>query len=390
MCVAALEEIKLKNTKVKVINFINGMEQGGAQQILINALRYFKCNQHIDFSLYVLDENKGSKYDKIIEREQLKVTYVGNMSSKINIWGIRRLLMSYQICSAIDKIIQKEKPDIVHIHISKLLAHAASQIKKHKEVMFFDTLHSDPSRYQGYDLTLLKKCFNKYGVIPVCVTDYQVKRAKNHYTLQDVELVRNSIEIAILKNKEVSKTEAREKLGFPKNVYIVGAVGRLNAIKRYDFLMETFALLKKQKNEAMLIFAGTGPEQQNLVNLAKEYGISDSVVFLGMIENMAEVYCSIDVLAVTSVSESCSLVALEAQVFERKCVISNGVPDSVIVSDNVIRMPESATNEQWKEALLGNWDCSPKGQLSLEDYDIDTTQKHLEELYIKYATIKKS
>lgn len=380
----------MNETRLKIINIISGMEQGGAQQILINSLRYFKKSPGIEFHLYVLEHNNGSKYDRIIENENLNVTYMGLPKNKINIWGLRRFAIRQQVCCAVEKIIQKENPDIIHIHISKLLVHAYSEIKKYRDIAYLDTLHSDPYRYVGYELAVLKKCFNKYGVIPVCVTDYQIERAKEHYELKNVELVRNSIEITALQNKKISKNEAREKLNLPENAYIVGAVGRLNVIKRYDFLMETFALLKKQEPKAILIFAGTGPEQQNLENLAKKYGIANSVIFLGMIENVADVYCAIDILAVTSVSESCSLVALEAQALERKCVISNGVPDSIIVSDNVVRMPENAISEQWKEALLGNWNCSPKGPLSLEDYDIDITQKHLEDLYIKYAAIKKS
>lgn len=347
-------------------------------------MRYLKNSPSIDFSLYVLGTNTGSKYDKIIEKEKLDVTYVNISKKTINIKGVRRLITTRKVCNAVNKIITYEKPDIVHFHISKLLAHAYSIVKKYPDIVFFDTLHSDPYIYRGLELSILKRCFNKYAVTPICVTDYQLERAKQRYQLSNVELVRNSIEVEKLKNSGIKQTEAKKMMNIAEDTYVIAGIGRLNSIKRFDFLLEVFSKLKEQKENSVLLLAGTGPEKFKLEELTKNLNISDSVIFLGMVDDIIKVYSALDVLAVTSISESCSLVALEAQALGKRCVISNGVPESVIVTDLVSRMPEQATIEEWKEALLGNWATSSRGGLEFDDYDIDITQSGLEKLYIKY------
>lgn len=375
----------MSQKRIKVVNIISAMKQGGAQEILLHSLRYFKDSTTVDFSLYVLGGNTGSKYDQLIGQEALNVTYVGVSERTVGIKGIRRLVMTRRYCRAINQIILREKPDIVHFHISDLLAHAWSIVRKNHSIVFFDTLHSDPYRYNGFKLAILKRCFNQYGVVPICVTDFQEERAREHYALKKTELVRNGIPVDELQKGAVSQELARRILNLPQNAYMIGAVGRLNPIKRFDFLIVIFSLLKKQKENAVLVFAGSGAEQRRLEQLAKDYGVEDSVVFLGMIDHMENLYSAIDVLAVTSSSESCSLAALEAQSLGKRCVISSGVPDSVIVTDRVCRMPQNAGAEDWVEALLGNRRPTPQGNRTLMDYHVETSQKHLEELYLQYA-----
>lgn len=60
------------------------------------------------------------------------------------------------------------------------------------------------------------------------------------------------------------------------------AVGRLDRMKRFELLIEALA---SSATETRAIFAGRGPEQQRLAELARQKGLSERVVFAGFVDD---------------------------------------------------------------------------------------------------------
>ena len=113
----------------------------------------------------------------------------------------------------------------------------------------------------------------------------------------------------------------------PRNVRIVGYIGRLDAAKGVDVLLRAAAL----EPSLQLVVAGSGPQRDQLLDLARTLEIADRVDFLGALspEQLPGFYRSVDVLAVPSLTtptwmEQFGRVALEA--------MACGVP--VVVSDS--------------------------------------------------------
>jgi len=94
----------------------------------------------------------------------------------------------------------------------------------------------------------------------------------------------------------------------------LGFVGALSPVRGVDVLLEAFALLKNEHPHLVLHLWGTGkPEYiQHVSELAKLFGVPDSVKLMGYARNVAEIMPDYDVLVVPSRSESFSRVALEA------------------------------------------------------------------------------
>lgn len=61
----------------------------------------------------------------------------------------------------------------------------------------------------------------------------------------------------------------------------IATTARLVAWKGIDGIIRALAILKNKFPDARLLVAGDGPELENLKKLAKDTGVSDSVVFLG-------------------------------------------------------------------------------------------------------------
>lgn len=367
--------------KLRVANLMWSMEDGGAQQIVLNYLRDFQEDEDIEFTLFVYSSPSSSKYDKEIQSEGYNVVYLNRPSLPFKLPVFGKIINGYIAKRTWEKVIIPYNPDIIHVHISALLENTIPCIKKSNAEIVFDTLHSDPQRYKGRKLKRIRKFFSNIGIIPICVTEEQVKIARLHYGISDYEVLHNGIDLDYIKSSKVEKKVARKKLGILENDYVVLGVGRLNPIKNFDLLIRIFAKLKETKKNSVLLIAGEGKEKEALLNLAKELGISENVRLLGNVEETSYLYCCADVLAITSLSEASCLVALEGQAYGLRCVMSHGVPDESIITGQAKKMKENASIEEWAAELsVGGKVCEHR--CSEDDYEVHRISKKLKEIYI--------
>mgnify|MGYP003306862649 CR=1 FL=1 len=92
----------------------------------------------------------------------------------------------------------------------------------------------------------------------------------SEYGFNKYELVHNGVDFENIRKQITDKQTAREKFGFNSNDYIISAVGRLNKIKKFDFLIKVFSHIVKYKNDVKLVIAGDGEElYNNLVTLGE-------------------------------------------------------------------------------------------------------------------------
>lgn len=372
--------------RIKVMSLIWSMGDGGAQQVLINYLRDYQNDPDIDFRLYVFTKPTGSKYDREIAEKSYPVVYLNDPKTKIQIKYIRKFFQRALTHKFWRKAIHDFSPDIVHVHISALLESVLPAIREENVPIRFDTLHSSPYRYTGRQKQIISDAFQNQNVIPICITEEQVQAARECYGITKYEIVHNGVDIEQIEKNLCAKSEARKLLGLDDGAYVVIGVGRLHPIKRYDLLIDAFAELHKKNRDAILVFAGDGEEKQRLIQIAEELGIARSVRFLGNIADVTKLYCAADVLAVTSESESSSLVALESQTCGLRCVLSDGVPQESVLLPNTRRMRRDATIEEWADALLNDTYSSIPAARK-EDYEVHAMSRKMKEIYLRYSAM---
>jgi glycosyltransferase involved in cell wall biosynthesis len=132
---------------------------------------------------------------------------------------------------------------------------------------------------------------------------------------------------ANLEQMEVARTSFR----LPKGAFIVVGVGRLAEVKNPQVFLEAAATFLKLHPQAVFVFAGTGPLEAGLREVAGSLGVTDSVYFLGHVSDRVELYRALDVLLITSDSEGTPMTLLEA--------MSCGLP---VISSSVGGIPEVA------------------------------------------------
>ena len=102
------------------------------------------------------------------------------------------------------------------------------------------------------------------------------------------------------------------------NAKIVLSAGRLTHIKGFDLLLESWALVIKQRQDWTLRIVGSGEEHNSLKIQAEKLGLGESVQWVSHVDNMAEQYESAALYVMSSRFEGLPMVLLEA--------ISAGLP----------------------------------------------------------------
>ncbi|MGY5124268.1 glycosyltransferase [Streptomyces nigrescens] len=118
----------------------------------------------------------------------------------------------------------------------------------------------------------------------------------------------------------------------PLNTQRIGAVGRLEAIKRLDRLIDAFATACADRPDWELHLFGEGPQETMLREHAACLGLSERVRFRGSVKDMAAAYRELSVLALTSEREGRPMALAEAAGCGVPCVsfdLSAGVRELI-------------------------------------------------------------
>lgn len=115
---------------------------------------------------------------------------------------------------------------------------------------------------------------------------------------------------------------------------IILTVNHLHPRKRVNLQLEALSLLLPKYPDVGLLVVGSGPEAQNLRDLAAQLGIGDSVVFAGFVsdEELAACYAVASVYLHSGRAESFGLSVLEASAAGLPIVAADeGGPRDIIV-----------------------------------------------------------
>ncbi len=142
-----------------------------------------------------------------------------------------------------------------------------------------------------------------------------------------------------LKATSGARERIRRVLGLKQGDRMILAAGRLSPEKRIDVLLRAYAVLKAILNpveaaSVKLVLVGDGPVKRDLMQMASDLGILDSVVFAGKKPNsqIGDWYAAADIFACSSPVETQGLVFVEAMNMGLPCISTNqGGPREIVV-----------------------------------------------------------
>ena len=224
------------------------------------------------------------------------------------------------------------KPDIIHSQCEFFSFHYARRIAKRTGAPLVHTYHTQYEQYVSYVMPgrwagdFLVKTFSRVRLKKVDIViapTAKIKQVLEDYGVKNnIEIVPSGISLQQHKGRmsEPEREEMRQVLGIPKEHKVVLNLGRLGTEKNLDEVVRLFALQLERHPDLTLLIVGDGPAREGLERQAQELGISDHVVFTGMVEpdQVQNYYQLGDVFVSASTSETQGLTYIEAA--------ANGLP----------------------------------------------------------------
>lgn len=129
--------------------------------------------------------------------------------------------------------------------------------------------------------------------------------------------------------------------------FVVGAVGRLDPIKRYDLLIKAFCALEPHRFNGVLMIVGDGPMRDELEALKRRLDPDNRVRVLGERHDLPVLYRVMDLFVQPSANEGISNTILEAMATALP-VIATGVggnPELIRTGVNGLLIPPDSTRD---------------------------------------------
>lgn len=376
--------MKTGNTrKIKVVQFIHGMNMGGAETLVKDYLLNVD-KEKFDVMLLCY-QRYNSPYDDIIAKAGIKAIY---MCDDIPTWGkkglVPKIVNHYAIYFLTKKYIHRLAPDVIHIHHT--LNHYIKFAKPEKKTHIVYTQHFNVqilvNTYKK-DLRCLKWITKKYPTDIITLDDEMKNKMIQICDTNAVQVLNNGIDI-LKYQKPIDVNKKRRELGIPENAFVMVHVGRFDEVKNHGFIVDVFEKVKEKCQEAFLVCVGKGETESKVRKKLEKKKLMDYVTILHDRIDVNEILKVSNVAIFPSFSEGIPLSVIEMQIVGLPVLASNEVPRATRISNNIKYMDLKESPERWAETLIEMADNDLTILYNeIEKWDMRHIVKQLETLYLK-------
>ena len=155
----------------------------------------------------------------------------------------------------------------------------------------------------------------------ISVSGYLSRNIEQCYPLiKNISIAHPGISEKFIQNESNNNGQLqslKEELSIPESSFIILLVANNYQKKGLSTTLKALEILKK--HNIYLVIAGKG--EQKKTNITKS--ISNNIYFLGAINNMANLYCQVDLLIHPTLADTFGMAPLEAMSFKLPVIISN-------------------------------------------------------------------
>ena len=242
------------------------------------------------------------------------------------------------------KIIQKEKPKIIHtwMYHANLLGGIAALMANNKNIIW--SIRRSNLKYSESISTffVMKIGALLSNIIPRKIVSVAESGVKNHekygYKKNKMIVIPNGFDLIKLKRDLLQRKIIRRKLDIFDDQLIIGSVGRFHDSKDYESLVASApAVIRKFKNiKYMLIGRDIDSKNFTLMNWIAKTGYSSHFLLLGEINDVAKYMSAMDIFCLSSITEGFPNVVGEAMSMALPCVVTDVGDIKKLVGDTAI------------------------------------------------------
>jgi glycosyltransferase involved in cell wall biosynthesis len=276
--------------------------------------------------------------DKLVERgHKVKIVYLTgkpiilpqSFSIEIIPLNITFSLNNFiKAIKKIKKIVKDFNPGIVHSH----MIHANIFMRIVRIFVSFPVLICTAHNFkeEGKKGSLKLREFLYRITDPLCDITTQVGKSgmeryiKNKVTpANKIVYMPNGIDVNKFQRDELIREKMKKEMNLDKKFFVWLAVGRLVAVKNYNYLLQAFKKVIEVRKDAILLIAGGGELENELKKLMDDLLLNDSVIFLGVRNDINKLMNVADTFVLPSDFEGLPLTIIEAQLSSLPVVATN-------------------------------------------------------------------
>lgn len=236
-------------------------------------------------------------------------------------------------------VLKEEQPDIIHFHfgerytifalLARIFSHSA--LFKTNHCCFFRNGKEISRAIEVGPRTLLQtlggysyRLFDKI----ICVSDFVQKQMLDIFHVKNLQRVyfgvKNPIDI-----DECHLLFIRKSLGINDDVKVICSILFSNTIKAPDVLLQALPYLNFNYKLILIGLDEDNEYTQQMHELAERLGVSDRIIWLGIVNDANKYLAVADIYVQPSRTEALGLAALEAMSYKLPVVASNvgGLPE---------------------------------------------------------------
>lgn len=292
--------------KKKILFIMFNLAGGGAEKVLVDILQHFDYNQYdVELALvkkkgvYLPDIPKNVKITTLFNRISFMLGY--GLLKYFNIHFVNKLIVQHRIKDNYDAIISfmEGYPLVFHSYLTK-------QAKVNISWIHSDLFSYHRTKYLSIHGDKLEKaCYCKMDKLVFVSNDSYSQFDK----LFDINVPKTVVYNPIPKESIIQSANNKP---VEKNKFVIGNVARFVEVKRLDRLMRVAKRLKDDNYDIEFWLVGEGTIKDELMQLQKQLGLEDYVIFKGFQKPSYPYMKQFDLFLLTSLVEGYPLVVCEA------------------------------------------------------------------------------
>lgn len=329
--------------RIKVLEVAASLKIGGAEKVARDIAFYADAEQY-EFHYIVFGDEVGAFEPELLEKG-------------CQIFHLKPPSQSYfGYLLTLRKLIEENRYDVVHAHnmfncgltmlaaanmgVSVRIAHAHSALN-----------NGNGRIKQVYERTM------RYLILH-CATDLVacgIAAGNRLFGAKAFEqrgtLILNGIDIPAFAYDEEKREAIRSKFNL-KGKFVLGHVGHLAKVKNQSFLLDLMPYVLAKQPDAILLLLGEGEDRVKLETKICRMHLENQVIMTGNVSNVSDYLSAMDVFVFPSLYEGLPLSILEVQANGLPCVISDGVPKDVFLTDLIHPLSLNEPKQQWTDAIF--------------------------------------
>ena len=294
------------NEELDILFVCNSLNLGGAEKVMYEIIQNIRSYKKEIICLTI-----RGHYSKLLENAGIKITYLNLTRNPLDLLKIFRAYL----------FILKKKPKIIHsfLYHSDVIGSLLGKLTFTSKILWSihsDHITSNNTFLRNIQVKFLSKISNYIpNQIIFCSKQSLDNHLKSGYCRNKSLIIENGVCTKKFYPRERNYYQIRNLLGIKKNdSFLIGHIARFHPIKGHNLLLDCLKLLKEKNKNFKCLMIGTDINKRNesLKKQIKRNNLEENIILYGETKFPHKIINAFDINIISSLSESSSLVLMEA------------------------------------------------------------------------------